>query len=115
MARRKPITTARNLRRDATRAERRLWSFLRQRPAGLKFRRQHPVGPYVADFACPLARLIVEVDGPSHTEADAIRHDAKRTAFLEARGWRVVRFWNPQNFDEVEGIVGAVIEQAVKR
>jgi very-short-patch-repair endonuclease len=106
------ISTARRLRQDATRAERRIWSFLRQRPAGLKFRRQHPIGPYIADFACPAARLVVELDGASHLELGAVERDAKRTAFLEAEGWRVVRFWNPQSFEEVEGIVGAVIEAA---
>ena len=112
MARRKPIAAARRLRRDATRAERRIWSFLRQRPAGLKFRRQHPIGPYVADFACPDARLVIELDGPSHLEAGAAEYDARRTARLEAQGWWVVRFWNPQSFEEVDGIVSAIVENA---
>ena len=112
MARRKHIGSARRLRRNATRAERRIWSFLRQRPAGLKFRRQHPIGPYVADFACPEAGLVVELDGPSHLEAGAAEYDARRTAWLERQGWRVIRFWNPQSFEEVDGIVSAIVENA---
>jgi len=112
MARRKPIASARRLRREATRAERRVWSFLRQRPGGLKFRRQHPIGPYVADFACAEARLVVELDGASHLEAGAAEQDQRRTAWLEAEGWRVVRFWDPHSFEEVDGIVAAIVEQA---
>lgn len=112
MNRRKPIAAARRLRQEATRAERRVWSFLRQRPGGLKFRRQHPIGPYVADFACPESRLVIELDGASHLEAGAAEHDARRAAWLEKQGWRVVRFWNPQSFEEVDGIVSAIVDEA---
>lgn len=82
---------ARHLRRDTTDAERLLWFHLRNRRLGdLKFRRQCPIGPFVADFLCADAGLIVEVDGSQHGE-DA---DASRTHFLERRGYRVLRVWN---------------------
>ncbi|KAA5804969.1 DUF559 domain-containing protein [Alkalicaulis satelles] len=92
MARPKPIANARRLRRDMTRFERRLWSLLRQRPEGLKFRRQHPACGFIADFACVEARLIIELDGGQHADQQAA--DARRTAVLEANGWQVMRFWN---------------------
>jgi very-short-patch-repair endonuclease len=74
-----------------TDAERRLWNILRYDLGDYKFRRQHPVGRYVADFACVEAALIVEADGSQHCDSTA---DADRTAWLESRGWRVMRFWN---------------------
>jgi very-short-patch-repair endonuclease len=86
-----PRDFARALRKEPSRAERALWKSLRDKKAGAKFRRQHPILPFVADFACVEAKLIVEVDGPSHSVAEQIAHDAKRTAFLEAEGWRVLR------------------------
>jgi len=92
MARPKPIAHARRLRRDQTRFERRLWSLLRQRPEGLKFRRHHPACGFIADFACVEARLIIELDGSQH--ADQLAADARRTTILEAAGWQVMRFWN---------------------
>jgi len=83
---------ARRLRRTMTDAERRLWSHLRNRTLlGYKFRRQAPVGHYVADFACMQCRLIVEVDGGQHGACVA---DAVRTQALQAEGYRVLRFWN---------------------
>jgi very-short-patch-repair endonuclease len=84
--------TARKLRREATDAEQRLWLALRDRRlAGYKFRRQRPIGPYVADFVSIRYRLIVEVDGSQHVDSDA---DARRTAWLRRYGWRIVRVWN---------------------
>jgi len=83
---------ARRLRRDMTDAERRLWSFLRNRAlSGLKFRRQQPVGPYIVDFICPEAGIVIELDGGQHARS---RTDAARTALLQALGYRVLRFWN---------------------
>ena len=84
---------ARKLRRDSTDAELKLWHFLRNRNlAGHKFRRQHPLAPYVVDFVCIESKLIVEIDGGHHLEQ--ISRDEKRTAFLESKGYRVIRFWN---------------------
>jgi very-short-patch-repair endonuclease len=87
------IARARLLRREETRAEAHLWNALRaHRLGGWKWKRQLPFGPFFLDFACIEARLIVEVDGGRHTEQ--LDYDARRTAFLEAAGWRVIRFWN---------------------
>ena len=99
MASKKPITTARRLRRDMTYAERKLWALLRQRPEGLKFRRQHPIGHYVADFACPEIGLIIELDGGQHNLPTHQLRDQNRTDWLEGHGWHVLRFWNTQVFE----------------
>ncbi len=98
---------ARQLRRDATNAEHLLWKQLRNRQVGgLNFRRQVPIGPYVADFVCLELRLIVEVDGGQHAaERD---RDAARTAWLESRGYRVIRFWNNEVIENMDGVVEAI-------
>src|SRR5207302_6077655 len=87
-----PSDRARELRRDATDAERRLWSALRDRRLrGYRFRRQHPIGNYIVDFACTRHCVIVEADGGQHADSEA---DRDRTAWLESQGWQVLRFWN---------------------
>src|SRR5579864_8634919 len=87
-----PIERARDLRQDATAAERRLWSALRDRRLrGYRFRRQHPIGNCIVDFACTQHRLIIEADGGQHADNE---NDRRRTAWLESEGWRVLRFWN---------------------
>jgi len=74
--------------------EKRLWYVLRSRRfLGYKFRRQVPIGPFIADFACKSARLVIEVDGGSHGNDAQEARDAERTRWLESRGWRVLRFW----------------------
>lgn len=101
----KKIKTARRLCQDATDVERILWRALRGRQLdGLKFRRQHPIGPYVADFACLERGLVVELDGGQHTP----EADAARTAFLEREGFRVLRFWNPDILSNLDGVLQAV-------
>lgn len=101
------IGRARTLRRVMTEAERRMWSVLRNRQvAARKFRRQEPIGPYVVDFVCESARLIVELDGGQH--ADQQRADAARTAWLEAEGYRVLRFWNNEIFENLPGVAERV-------
>ena len=86
---------ARDLRRNQTRAERALWQILRHPDlAGWHFRRQHPISPYIADFASIRARLVIEADGTQHGPEN--RYDKKRDAFLRKRGWRVLRFWNEE-------------------
>src|ERR1041385_991674 len=97
------IDRARQLRINPTEAERRLWSALRDRRLrGCRFRRQHPVGDYIVDFASTRHRLIVEADGGQH--ADNIE-DQQRTAWLESEGWRVLRFWNNDILANTEGVV----------
>jgi very-short-patch-repair endonuclease len=86
---------ARKLRSELTDAERLLWRHLREfKREGLHFRRQVPIGPYVADFACHSAKLIVELDGSQHGEKTNVARDTERTAFLESEGYRVLRIWN---------------------
>ncbi len=100
---------ARALRKGATRAEQRLWRHLRDRRlGGFKFRRQHPLGPYVLDFYCEDQGLVVELDGRQH--ADRAAQDAARTAWLQARGHRVLRFWNHQVNDTLEGVLETILE-----
>ena len=83
-------------------AERKLWSVLRNRQLeGAKFRRQQPIGPFIADFVCQERRLIVEADGGQHVENEA---DARRTTFLESKGYRVLRFWNNDILANLDGV-----------
>ena len=108
----KTLAHARKLRRSLTDAETILWSRLRRDALGLRFRRQHPVGPYIADFACVRARLIVEVDGGTHgTEAER-SHDARRDAFMRAHGWRVVRVWNIDVYESLNDVMEMVSRAA---
>jgi len=100
------VTFARRLRQDAPAPERVLWRLLRDRQLeGLKFRRQLPVGRYVADFACLRHRLIIELDGPHHDEG----RDAVRDAWLAAQGFRVLRFKNEQ-LGASDYVLGAILE-----
>jgi very-short-patch-repair endonuclease len=93
-----------------TDAERKLWSALRDRQLdGAKFRRQQPIGPFVADFVCQERRLIIEADGGQHAES---ANDARRTKFLESKGYRVLRFWNNdilRNLDGVAQVIAAAL------
>jgi very-short-patch-repair endonuclease len=101
------IARARRLRRDATPAEKRLWSSLRgSNLGGTKFRRQQRLGPFIADFACQSARLVIEVDGDSH--AEQIDYDARRTEFLVREGYRVLRFSNRDVMSNLEGVCRAI-------
>jgi very-short-patch-repair endonuclease len=91
----------RQLRTDPTAAERVLWRHLRLRQLdGYKFRRQQPLGPYIADFVCFEKCLIIELDGGQHSER--VVYDTERTTWLQARGYRVLRFWNHQIFRDIE-------------
>jgi very-short-patch-repair endonuclease len=107
----RPTRRSRDLRNNATAAERALWAQLNARKvAGVRFNRQFPIGPYICDFVSRTAKLVIEVDGGQHAvEADK---DAARTAFLEAQGYRVVRFWNNDVLERMDGVV-AEIERAL--
>lgn len=87
----KTVAKARLFRRELTRPEARLWQVLRTRPGGLKFRRQHPIGPYVLDFYCPAARLAIEVDGAAHDMGSNPGRDERRDGWLRQRGLAVLR------------------------
>ncbi len=98
----------RALRDRSTDAEARLWSVLRNRRLGPKFRRQHQLGPYVLDFYCHEHRLAIELDGGQHFEAREIERDARRTRFIEARGIRVVRFTDAELFCEGDAVMKVI-------
>jgi len=100
---------ARRLRATMTDAERRLWSVLRSRQLdGFKFRRQHPLGPYILDFACIEHRLVIEADGGQHV---GNAKDDSRTAWLESTGWRVVRFWNNDILKNTQGVLETILRE----
>ena len=101
---------ARELRSTSPDAKRKLWSRLRDRRlGGFKFRRQHHVGRYFADFACIEAGLIVELDGGQHFEPDAVQADARRTTDLNAAGFHVLRFDDRQALVESEAVLQAIL------
>jgi very-short-patch-repair endonuclease len=91
--------------------ERMLWQQLRLRPGGLKFRRQHPIGPYVVDFCCLSASFVVEVDGAAHDNIDRVKFDDRRIAFIRENGFRVLRV----NASRVLGDVTSVAEAIAVR
>jgi very-short-patch-repair endonuclease len=102
-----PNQIARRLRRASTDAERRLWALLRDRRlAGYRFRRQHPIGDYVVDFACTKHNLIIEADGGQHSDNQA---DERRTAFLQNEGWHLIRFWNNDVLANTEGVIETIL------
>src|SRR5580693_3722830 len=101
---------ARTMRRNQTAAESQLWRALRGR--GLKrfkFVRQEPVGPYFADFACREQRLIVEIDGATHSADVELRHDLRRAGFLHAQGYRVVRVTNEDVYRNLDGVLETIL------
>ncbi|HEX4635977.1 MAG TPA: endonuclease domain-containing protein [Rhizomicrobium sp.] len=100
---------AKLLRANATDAERILWSILRGKQlADLRFRRQQPIGPYIADFFCPSAKLIVELDGSQHGADKIAAYDEERTRFLESKGYRVIRFWNIEVMKDRDSVAEAI-------
>jgi very-short-patch-repair endonuclease len=101
---------ARSLRKGDTQAERILWEALRNRRlGGFKFIRQLPVGPYFADFACREQKLIVEVDGATHGSSAEVQHDERRSAFIEAAGWRIHRCWNEDAYKNLVGVCDSIL------
>jgi very-short-patch-repair endonuclease len=100
---------ANHLRQTLTDAESLLWYRLRDRRlGGHKFRRQVPLGPYVADFVCMSARVVVEVDGGQHAEAKP--YDEARTRYLRSKGFRVIRFWNNEVLASLDGVLQVILE-----
>jgi very-short-patch-repair endonuclease len=98
---------ARRLRRHGTDAERLLWNRLRSRQlAGFKFRRQQILGPYIVDFLCLEPKLVIEIDGGQH--AEQAHQDARRTEYLQALGYRVIRSWNNEVLRDSDAVVGSI-------
>ena len=99
---------ARALRRNMTDAERLLWRSLRDRQmGGWKFRRQHPIRPFIVDFLCVERKLIIEVDGGQH--ASKVQEDASRAGYLRNKGYRILRFWNNQVLKETDAVLDAIL------
>ena len=101
------IGFARDNRKSLTDGELLLWSHLRHQGLGVRFRRQHPIGPYIADFASVAARLVVEVDGSQHRSS---AYDRERDAFMRGEGWTVLRFWSWEVVGNLEGTLGTIAD-----
>ena len=101
------VARARELRRNFTDAERKLWHALRSQLPQFKWRRQMPVGPYFVDFCCFAEKLVIEIDGGQH--ASTSDYDERRTAFLKSEGYRVIRFWNTDVLTNTAGVLEAIL------
>ncbi len=102
---------ARELRRLMTPAERKLWQYIRYGQLGAQFRKQHAVGPYIVDFFCAQAKLVVEVDGDNHGDSRQAEYDAVRTQWLnEQKHYRVLRFWNSEVLSNIDGVLQSIAQ-----
>jgi very-short-patch-repair endonuclease len=110
---RQNVDRARGLRQNMTDAEQKLWYRLRNRQlSGCKFRRQHEIDHYIVDFVCNEAMLIVELDGGQH--AEQVGYDEHRTRHLQAKGYRVLRFWNNEALTNIESVIEVILEAAAR-
>lgn len=110
---RSPTQFARHLRKNPTDAEQRLWQHLRLKQAnGHKFRRQQPIGPYIADFVCFERSVIVEVDGGQHAESRF--EDSNRTTWLQAQGFHVLRFWNHEVLTDPDAVLRVIMQALIR-
>ena len=114
-SRKRATMNARNLRRRMTLPEVLLWRELRKRPSGLKFRRQHPTGPYVLDFFCGDARLAIEIDGEAHSRGDRPTRDATRDTWLLAAGVETLRVPAAAVLDDLDAVVSWLVAEATER
>ncbi len=99
----KTRTHAIELRKEPTPAERKLWAVIRNDQLGVNFRRQHAIGNYIPDFVCIEKKLIIELDGSQHLEQE--EYDNERTKYLESLGYKVIRFWNNDVMNNVDGVI----------
>ena len=107
----KSLNYAKELRKNMTDFEQRLWYYLRaKRFLGLKFKRQAPIGSYIVDFLCKEAKLIIELDGGQHNEDENIKKDLNRQKYLEDKGFKVLRFWNNEVNENLEGVLNSILE-----
>ncbi|MEI4508789.1 DUF559 domain-containing protein [Sphingopyxis sp. CCNWLW253] len=103
----RPTMRSRELRLNATDAERKLWAQLSARKvSGIRFNRQFPIDPFICDFVSRTAKLVIEVDGGQH--AVDVEKDEARTAYLQSQGYQVIRFWNNDVLERIEGVVGEI-------
>ena len=104
---------AQELRNSATDAERKLWTYIsRRQVADVKFSRQIPTGPYICDFVSRSARVVIEVDGGQHDQNES--YDRQRTDYIESMGFRVLRFWNNEVIENIEGVVSRIELELLK-
>jgi len=106
------VSIARKLRRTTSLPEVLLWERLRGAKAGFKVRRQHPIGPYIADFFCSAARLAIEIDGESHNRVDQLEHDRVRDAFFEENGYQVLRVSAVDVLKALDAVVATIVSRA---
>jgi very-short-patch-repair endonuclease len=98
---------SKNLRKNQTKAEIKIWRYLKNRAlAGYKFRRQCPIGPYIVDFVCFERMVVLEIDGGQH--ADQTHRDARRTEYLKSRGFKVIRFWNNEVLGDTDSVLSVI-------
>lgn len=103
------FTNSRELRHNQTPAEAKLWRFLRAHQTnGVHFRRQHAIGSYIVDFCAPREKLVIELDGSQHLEQQ--EYDNERSEFLQSKGYRVLRFWNNDVMNDLEGVMRVILE-----
>ncbi len=102
----KVFAYAQKLRHNLTPAEQKLWTALRNDQLHVNFRRQHAIGPYIVDFVCLQKKLIIELDGGQHLEQE--QYDTERTQFLQAKGYRVLRFWNNDVLNDLNGVITSI-------
>src|ERR1700739_4124085 len=102
------FANARLLRRNMTHAELKLWSYLKDKPLGFKFRRQHPLGIYIADFYCHWAKLVIELDGRIHERTGIKENDKVRQKILEDEGLKVLRFSNEEVFNDIDTVLDKI-------
>ncbi len=110
----KKFEFARMLRREQTEAEQSMWQFLRNKNLGVKFRRQHPLDKFVADFFCFERKLIVEIDGGYHDLPDEKAKDDERTKVLNALGYKVIRFKNEEVLNNLKGVLDTLKQEITK-
>jgi very-short-patch-repair endonuclease len=109
------IKEARELRKNSTWAEAKIWEYVRNRQVGgFKFIRQATIGPFIADFLCREKKLVVELDGWTHSTDDEIAYDARRTRYLEMQGFRVLRFTNEDCTQATEGVLDTLLTELKK-
>ena len=107
---RESISRAKVLRSKMTDAEVILWSRLRPRTFGpYRIRRQHPIGPYIADFACVMHRLVIEVDGDTHSTDAELEHDRRRDDYLKSRGWTIFRVTNEDVYKRLDVVLEGIV------
>ena len=107
---------ARNLRKTQTTQEQKLWNLLRNRQLlGCKFKRQYPIGNYIVDFVCREKKLVIELDGGQHNIVENINYDIERSKYLNIRGFKIIRFWNTEIDENIEGVVDKIMYELSNR